>query len=119
MALAGRQQTFSTVPDAGTRQALLSLQRDINDVRNAVAGGGGGPVTSFNTRVGAVSLLASDIKAALGYTPRPIINAKDWATGNGVTDDTAALNNALASATRPFLYFPKGTYLVSSDLIAP
>ena len=35
----------------------------------AGGGGGGGGVTSFNTRVGAVTLDATDVNTALGYTP--------------------------------------------------
>jgi parallel beta-helix repeat protein len=41
-----------------------------------------------------------------------VINAKDaGAVGNGIADDTAAIN-AIAAGLR--VYFPKGTYLVSS-----
>jgi hypothetical protein len=35
------------------------------------SGGGGSGVVSFNTRTGAVTLQASDVQAALGYTPVP------------------------------------------------
>jgi Pectate lyase superfamily protein/Abnormal spindle-like microcephaly-assoc'd, ASPM-SPD-2-Hydin/Purple acid Phosphatase, N-terminal domain/Immunoglobulin domain len=49
-----------------------------------------------------------------------IINVKNYgATGNGSTDDTVAIDNAIA-ALQPGdeLYFPCGTYLVSSQLAA-
>ncbi|PFH50090.1 glycoside hydrolase family 55 protein [Amanita thiersii Skay4041] len=59
-------------------------------------------------------------------------NVKDFgARGDGVTDDTVAINNAISSGGRcgggscgsstvtpAIVYFPKGTYLVSSPIIA-
>lgn len=48
--------------------------------------------------------------------------ADHGAAGNGVTDDTAAINRALKAVTneritaaaKAIVYFPTGTYLVSS-----
>src|SRR5258708_29626955 len=53
---------------------------------------------------------AQDIKAT--------VNVKNYgATGNGSTDDTAAINNAIAALTRgATLLFPCGNYLVTSQL---
>ena len=45
------------------------------------------------------------------------INVKYYgATGNGTTDDTTAINAAIAAITSTYatLYFPSGTYVVSS-----
>lgn len=43
-----------------------------------------------------------------------VINALDYATGDGVTDDTAALRNAIAAVpSRGTLYFGCGNYVVS------
>jgi hypothetical protein len=40
------------------------------------------------------------------------------ATGNGVTDDTAAINAAIQNAPlNAILYFPNGTYLISAPLL--
>lgn len=44
-----------------------------------------------------------------------VINVKDHgATGDGVTDDTAAINSAKAAAAGRILWFPAGTYIVST-----
>lgn len=59
-------------------------------------------------------------------------NVKDYgAKGDGVTDDTAAINSAISSGNRcapgscksttttpAVIYFPAGTYLVSSSIIS-
>ncbi len=57
-----------------------------------------------------------------GASGRPIINvtsAAYGATGDGVTDDRAAIelarNAAVASGTKSILYFPGGTYMLSRD----
>jgi parallel beta-helix repeat protein len=46
-----------------------------------------------------------------------IHNAKTGygATGNGSTDDTAAINNALAAAAGNICYLPAGTYMINSS----
>ncbi len=43
------------------------------------------------------------------------------AKGDGVTDDTAAIQAALNAnaGTRQLIYFPNGTYLISSTLALP
>ena len=48
-----------------------------------------------------------------------VINVKDYgATGDGTTDDTTAIQNAVtkAKSVARVLYFPKGTYLFSSTI---
>jgi hypothetical protein len=51
------------------------------------------------------------------------VNVRDYgAVGDGVTDDTAAIQTALTSLTsysKRSLYFPPGTYLISATLTAP
>src|SRR5258705_5751132 len=49
-----------------------------------------------------------------------VANVRDFrATGDGVTDDTAAVKQALAAALRAkgTIYFPPGTYLISDTLM--
>lgn len=49
-----------------------------------------------------------------------IINLREsGAVGDGVTDDTDALNSALQSAKYKTLYIPKGTYLISGTINVP
>jgi Pectate lyase superfamily protein len=73
---------------------------------------------------------AGNIMNALGQGPIPWIDVTSYgATGNSTTDDTAAINSAIAAAvalTAPagsqrgcVVYFPEGIYLVSSALTSP
>src|SRR6516165_1507093 len=50
-----------------------------------------------------------------------VVNVKDWGTaGDGITDDTAAIQAALAHASSlrrthgAIVYFPRGTYLIKN-----
>lgn len=48
----------------------------------------------------------------------PMFNVKAYgATGNGSTDDTAAIQACLNAASNGTVYFPPGTYVVSSTLV--
>lgn len=49
-----------------------------------------------------------------------IVNLSDFGVvGDGVTDDTSAINRALAAAENGEIYFPAGTYLFSGTLKIP
>jgi len=49
-----------------------------------------------------------------------IISVKDFgAVGDGLADDTTKIQAALTAATGTTLYFPKGTYIVTSNLTIP
>ena len=70
--------------------------------------------------------LLRSVPPEIGTTSFTVINVTDHgATGNGTTDDTAAINRALAAVpngpaptpTGAIVYFPAGTYLISSPLI--
>lgn len=67
---------------------------------------------------------------AMQFPPNSgVLNVKDYgARGNGVTDDTAAINRAIAASTpavntgnywgqAKIVYFPAGTYLISAPLV--
>ncbi len=54
---------------------------------------------------------------------QPVFNVKEYgATGDGTTNDTAAINLAIADANTAnggIVYFPLGTYIVASPLTTP
>lgn len=48
---------------------------------------------------------------------REMVSVKDFgAAGDGVTDDTTAIQNAISAALHKTLFFPTGQYLVSSSI---
>lgn len=72
---------------------------------------------------GAVGALANPAQALAASKPRPSssqLNVKNYgAKGDGVSDDTAAIAQALAAVratANAVVYFPAGTYLVSKAL---
>lgn len=54
-------------------------------------GGGGGGVTSFNTRVGSVTLANTDVTGALGFTPYNATNPNGYTSNTGTVTSIAAL----------------------------
>lgn len=79
-------ERVSVDPSSGLFSAT-NVQAALEEI---ATGGGGGGVTSFNTRTGAVTLGSSDVTTALGYTP--VTNAR---TVNG----HALSSNITLSAT--------------------
>ena len=78
----------STGVDSGTGDVTLGLST-------------AGLVTSFNTRVGAVTLSGSDVTTALGFTPisgNQTITLSGDATGSGATAITVTLANTAVTA---------------------
>lgn len=77
---------------------------------------------SDSTATGRSVLTATDAAAArtaIGAGSSLVINVKDsGATGDGSTDDTTALQNAINnSPAGSTIYFPAGTYLISSPIV--
>ena len=112
-----------------------SLVNAINEVKTD-AGNNAGDITNILNTIGDMTSLTtpatSDIVVALNSLQTEIdnqtsgiyINVKDYgATGDGVTDDTAAINDALAEAQTynlgATLFFPAGEYLISSTISIP
>ena len=51
---------------------------------------------------------------------RDVVSVKDFgAVGNGVTNDSVAIQNAINAAVGKQLFLPKGTYLISSAISLP
>lgn len=81
----------------------------------------GGPVPNiFATQTGPIPL--SQLDANFAYVSGKTVSVQDpqfGAAGNGVADDTAAINAAIAALTAAgggTLYFPIGTYKVTSTI---
>ena len=83
---------------AGTYREIVkdSLGNVIWDAVTAPATGssGGGGVTSFNTRTGAVNLLSADVTGALGFTP---LRSSNILAGSGITVTPAGGNVTIAA----------------------
>lgn len=64
-------------------------------VLEAGGGGGGGAVTSFNTRIGAITLASADVTGALGFTPATSSHSHAWGTLTGTLSAQGDLQTAL------------------------
>jgi hypothetical protein len=77
------------------------------------------PITSTATVVGAPAIWSNTAGSAI-ITGGDPINVKAYgAVGNGIADDTAAIQNAWNASVSGLIYLPPGTYLVSSTLKGP
>ena len=85
---------------------VSTLQGIIEAYEAAIAASSGSSLVGFiQSGTGAV---ASTVQAKL----RQYLNAKDFGVvGDGTTNDTTAMQNALTAATGKSLYIPAGTYL--------
>lgn len=83
---------------------------------NVTGGDISGNIIGLNGNSIPVTSTGSTTARSLANRFADVVNVKDFgAVGDGVTDDTAAIQAALnTSATS--IYFPKGTYLISNSL---
>lgn len=111
-------------PDAGIKvsmngfpYAVVGASHDAGPTTSyqSIAESDGGLFLSPNTGVVSVSteLKASKLTANQIVEKSPVSNVKAFgAVGDGATDDTAAIQSALAVSTN--VYLPSGTYIVSN-----
>jgi Pectate lyase superfamily protein len=79
-------------------------------------GGGGTTILEFTS---GHSTVGSSFRAALQDWGGQVFNVQAYgATGNGSTDDTAAIHAAQLAAGNGCVFFPPGTYLVSGLTVA-
>ncbi len=84
-----------TAADAAAQRAALGLDTTVNQTVTASG----------------VSAVARSVDAKL----KDIVSVKDFgAVGNGVADDTTAIQAAVNASSGKVLFFPAGTYVVSS-----
>ena len=68
------------------------------------------------TQIGTVTATGSTTPRTLPDRFADVVNVKDFgAVGDGVTDDTAAFNAAIATASGGTVYVPRGTYLLGTS----
>lgn len=80
-------------------------------------------LTDYNTRLPLVetpTATGTDTARSLQDRLSDVINVKDFgAVGDGITDDTVALNKAITAAEGKTLYIPAGVYITSTGIKVP
>lgn len=93
---------------------MQQTQPEILKQRRSMLGLGGGAAFAL----GAAALMRGNVAQASTSFPSYLSVADYGALGDGVHDDTAAINSTIAAATTgSTIYFPKGTYIVKSPLL--
>ena len=95
--------TFSEAPPAGTNNVEVVVNITLANVETDAS------LVSFRAADSSITVRTAESKL------REVVSVKDFgAVGDGVTDDTAAIQAALNVSGS--VYFPKGTYAVNSTL---
>lgn len=111
LAVIGRNESAETILYTGkSGNTLTGVTRGFQG--QARSWSAGAPVARRFTEYDWRSIKDNFLKHSL----QPIVNVKGFgAVGDGVADDTAALQSAINSATG-MVFFPEGTYLITSTL---
>lgn len=101
------------VPGAVTGAGFTAFAASPPPVGNATPNSG-----AFTTLAGSVTATGSTTSRTLANRFADTVNVNDFgAVGNGVTDDTAAIQAAVLSGANKIIYFPKGNYPVSAQIV--
>lgn len=73
---------YSSAWSSSTPNAIPSVQWILAQISS---GGGGGAVSSFNTRTGAITLTSSDVTSALTFTPYNATNPSGYITSSALS----------------------------------
>lgn len=110
-----KRQTFLGDRPAADEGTVIAGQ-DYNSVYFT-----GGTISGIDLSDSLVKATGSSVEISLAYRFAQRLNVKDYgALGDGVTDDTAAIQSAINTAVLlgAVCYFPEGTYVISSSLNA-
>jgi len=114
--------TFAT---ATTSIPLSQLDSDFSTVVSTINGIGNGSISLANVSITGGNISNATVVATSANTARTLancfadmLNVKDFgAVGNGTTDDTTAIQNALNSlSSGGRIYVPSGTYKITNQL---
>ena len=108
---------------------MYGAQDKVSKTGDTMTGGLSLPALQLTTGPANGDILTSDASGNASWRTPGTVSGLDWfnvraygAVGDGVTDDTAALNSALAAANTAgggTVYLPWGSYLVSATISIP
>lgn len=103
--VSGSTLTFTTAPPLNSAIEIV--------IGDAIPAGAATTASAVSYTQGGTGAVTTNVQAKL----RETVSVKDFgAVGDGVADDTAAFNSAIAASN--YIYIPEGTYLVNITLDA-
>ena len=118
------------VKDTATAQAVSQVGSDLTETKATVQQQGqqitqqGQTIAQQGQQIAAETEAReqadAELREQIGNISETYVNVKKYgAVGDGVTDDTTAITNAISQNAGRAIYFPKGTYVISSPLTLP